>query len=194
MKTILFTSVLATHLLCFTPRLSNYYPKVETRFDTIHSIGEHYEVGIIFSLTDDGKHGLIVAIPNQKQLLAWSNGKNKLTGTAEENRTNKGADNSIKIFNIFSGDNPNGKFAAKACLDFSVKVGEKVYDDWYLPSKQELDILFLNREKVGDFEERYYWTSNEVSVDEAWIQNFYDGRQLNVEKSDENYVIPIRAF
>lgn len=194
MKIFFFASILGTLLFSFTSISANSHIKGGPQSDTAHFIGEHYGGGIIFFLSDNGRHGLIVANPEQKYLLSWSNGKNKLTGTTEEDRKNKGIENTISIINFLSADNPTGKFAAKACLDYSVTVEGKNYNDWYLPSKQELNLLFQNNKKVADFDERYYWSSNEVNTDEAWIQSFYDGRQLRVDKSDENYVIAIREF
>ena len=49
------------------------------------------------------------------------------------------------------------------------------YDDWYLPSRDELDALYKNRAVVGNFEPLWYWASTEDDKDKAWIQNFADG-------------------
>ncbi len=194
MKPILFALAFGALFLSFSSKFGNNHYKGGQLSDTTHFIGEYYVGGIIFFLSDDGKHGLIVAKPEHRKLLSWSNGKNKITGTTEEERKYKGIENTVSIVNLLTGDNPTGNFAAKACIDFSTIVEGNTYDDWYLPSKQELNLLFQNNKKIGDFDERYYWSSNEASSEEAWVQSFYDGRQLRIEKSDENYVIAIRSF
>ncbi|MBS1621961.1 MAG: DUF1566 domain-containing protein [Bacteroidetes bacterium] len=194
MKVILFTSLIMAYCISQTSNFSTNLTKVQTQSDTTHAVGERFGGGIVFFVSEGGKHGLIAAEPKLRELVTWSNGKTKLTGTSEEEKKYSGIENTFIIVNLLSVDNPNGNFAAKACIDYIVKNDDKTYDDWYLPSKKELNILFQNKEKVGDFDDRYYWTSNEVNTDEAWLQSFYDGRQLNVTKTDENYFIPIRAF
>ena len=61
-------------------------------------------------------------------------------------------------------------------------------DGWRLPTKKELDIIF----DEDDFED-YYWTSTEEGDVYAWFQDFYNGSQTAVEKSAENYVLPVRT-
>lgn len=158
-----------------------------------HYVGEKFGGGIVFYVSDEGKHGLIAATTNQSEGVEWYNGKFKATGTPE-GEMNQGIKNTDAIISVQKADNPNGKFAAKLCADYSVTVDGQTYDDWYLPSKYELNLLFQKHEKVGGFDERYFWSSNEVDSLEAWLQSFYDGRQLNVSKSDQNYVRAIRAF
>lgn len=65
---------------------------------------------------------------------------------------------------------------------------------WFLPSKDELHQLYLQREIVGGFALASYWTSSEVVVDGARRQLFSDGTVGLGQKSLSNYVRPIRAF
>ena len=66
--------------------------------------------------------------------------------------------------------------------------------DWYLPSKNELNQLYLNRKIVGGFSTVYYWSSSEIVANGAWYQYFYDGDQVNDVKNSTYYVRPVRAF
>ena len=63
--------------------------------------------------------------------------------------------------------------AARVADDYSLNG----YDDWFLPSKDELDELYLNRLVVGGFAGAY-WSSSEVDGNFAWRQSFFDGGLL----------------
>jgi hypothetical protein len=84
-------------------------------------------------------------------------------------------------------------------------------DDWFLPSKNELDIAFNrlaqnrvagNDTPVGGFNKGYYWTSSDYNNKTAWTQYFMDGQQFDrVQTLDGNKnpptpfrVRPVRAF
>jgi len=80
--------------------------------------------------------------------------------------------------------------AARLCGDL-VQGG---YSDWYLPSKDELNKLYLNRVAIGGFSDFNYWSSSEIDLSSAWNQNFYYGNQTNYPKNYPLYVRAIRAF
>ena len=88
-------------------------------------------------------------------------------------------------------------YAAKVCADYCVTVGSEVYDDWFLPSKDEMTLLY-NFAKENDcldaFSSYDYWTSSEAEDGESWLQNFVVGTQYEYGKDDVNYVLPVRAF
>jgi hypothetical protein len=83
--------------------------------------------------------------------------------------------------------------AAKLCSDLVLNG----YSDWYLPSKDELNKLYLNRAAVGGFASSLYWSSSEYDGDvsyAAWIHNFANSNQYASNKSYAGYVRAIRAF
>ena len=50
--------------------------------------------------------------------------------------------------------------------------------NWYLPSLDELNKLYLNRDAIGGFDTTsfpYYWSSSEYDADDAWGQGFSGG-------------------
>lgn len=57
------------------------------------------------------------------------------------------------------------------------------YTDWYLPSKDELMILYNNKNLIGGFSGDSYWSSTEFDSDNAWEQNFNYGDQSHHLKS-----------
>ena len=98
-------------------------------------------------------------------------------------------------------------YAAKFADD--LVCGDK--SDWFLPSKDELDIAFNrlaqnrvggNDTPVGGFNKGYYWTSSIYDFKTAWTQYFMDGQQFDrVQTLDGNKTPPtpfrvraVRAF
>jgi hypothetical protein len=69
------------------------------------------------------------------------------------------------------------------------------YSDWYLPSRDELNQLYLNQGFVGGFAINYYWSSSEFDSHSAWVQYFSFGSQgYNDVKYDTLGVRAVRAF
>ena len=71
------------------------------------------------------------------------------------------------------------------------------YSDWYLPSKDELNKLYLNRNLVGNFIDVNYWSSSEWSPwnsTHAWYQSFSDGSQNGDDKNAQKGIRAIRTF
>jgi hypothetical protein len=89
--------------------------------------------------------------------------------------------------------------AAIACLNL-VYGG---YDDWYLPSRDELTILYQNRIAIGGFRTstfgggfEYYWSSTEYlnQGSFAWVRDFGSGYSGNGGKNGWYNVRAVRAF
>jgi len=96
---------------------------------------------------------------------------------------------------IVNGDSTQDK-AANECDNYSFTYSGIVYDDWFLPSKNELDSIYdkLKLYDVGGFADTFYWSSSEVDQFGAWIQYFNDGTQGGYSKSVEGKVRPVRSF
>ena len=157
------------------------------------AIGDSYQGGIIFWLDATGQHGLIAATADQNTGIQWYNGTYRYTGTAGDGLY-AGAMNTAMIVATQMADNQSGSFAAKVCADYSVTVGGVTYGDWYLPSKYELNLLYLQKIAVGGFASAYYWSSTESNNDNAWIQYFDNGFQSASNKSFTYRVRAVRAF
>ena len=157
------------------------------------AIGDSYQGGIIFWLDATGQHGLIAATEDQSTGIQWYNGTYRYTGTTG-NGLYAGAMNTAMIVATQMADNQSGSFAAKVCADYSVTVGRVTYGDWYLPSKYELNLLYLQKIAVGGFASAYYWSSTESNNDNAWIQYFDNGFQSASNKSFTYRVRAVRAF
>ena len=74
----------------------------------------------------------------------------------------------------------------------------KVGDGWRLPTKDELNILYENMDKIGGFADEAYWSSTEWNNDEesdaAWAEDFECGRQTTPYKFNSNSVRAVRAL
>lgn len=73
------------------------------------------------------------------------------------------------------------------------------YEDWFLPSKDELNLMYENLADngIGSFSSANYWSSTEEdgSLFNAWRQNFIVGNQLpSVKSANSIYVRAVRAF
>lgn len=62
--------------------------------------------------------------------------------------------------------------------------------EWRLPTKDELNMLYKNKEEIGDFVNNYYWSSTEYNNFGVWTQYFSNGTQNG---SSKNYTIRVRA-
>jgi len=87
--------------------------------------------------------------------------------------------------------------AASACVAPYNAGGAK--NDWFLPSKDELNQMYQNlvKDKTGHgfSTSRYFWSSSQINYVDVWLQYFDDGAQYEMGKNYSNaYVRAIRAF
>ena len=84
-------------------------------------------------------------------------------------------------------------FAARLCNEYSVTVGGIIYGDWYLPSKHELNLLYLQKNVVGGFASDGYWSSSEFNAGGAWRFGPGTGTVFNSSKNGLYYVRAVRV-
>lgn len=91
-------------------------------------------------------------------------------------------------------------YAAKMCADYEITVRGIKYDDWFLPSLDELHQMYRNLKEnnLGMLWNTKYWSSSEDSVPfnvtMAWTQLFlYDLKDVEYRRNDCR-VRPVRAF
>ena len=163
------------------------------------SIGDVYQGGIvayILQAVDPGydatiQKGLIAATSDQSTGIRWYNGSWLYTG-ATGTAIGTGLSNTNAI--IASQGETATSYAAGLARAYT----GGGYTDWYLPSKEELNKLRMNRDGIGGFADDFYWSSSEYGVDGvlAWYQNFHIGAdQGAIDKGIRTFnVRAIRAF
>jgi hypothetical protein len=152
------------------------------------SIGAHYQGGIIFYLDTAGMHGLVCADSDQVSFTDWGCAGNAIPG-ADATVIGTGLQNTI---DITGNCNSSTSYAAYIC-DSIVLNG---YDDWFLPSKEELKSLYNNLKLngIGNFSNAAYWSSTEMNANFAWQVIFTNGVTQGSNKNNQAAVRAVRVF
>ncbi len=161
--------------------------RINENGDTIYAIGDKARGGIVFWVDESGCHGLVAAETDQAEEVTFCKGK---TSTLKGDSIYAGKYNTKQIVT-----NKSVGYSAALICDRYRGGG---YNDWYLPSKYELKLLYIQyrKGKVGYFARDYYWSSSEDVNDVAWLFRFYDGQLYNYPKygSTAFRVRAVRAF
>lgn len=145
--------------------------------------------GVVFYVTAFGHHGLEAAPADQaipfNPGAEWGCVGKTITG-ADGTAIGTGAQNTA---DILAGCTESG-IAARLAADYTLNG----FAGWFLPSKDELNELYLNRAVVGGFASNLYWSSSEFSGFGAWSQDFASGGQYDFGKDGAFGVRAVRAF
>jgi len=149
-------------------------------------VGERYGGGIVFHVSDDGRHGLISAVVEE---------------SARKRRQHR-----IHVDTIdFRGGVGAGKIITEPVTreENSEAGGVRVYpippenslSEWYLPTRYDLDLLYLNRAVIGGYASfARGWKRTDVSSINAWFGSFVTGAKFTNGKDNYLYARVLREF
>jgi hypothetical protein len=150
------------------------------------SIGSSYAGGIVFDLDSSGMHGLVCA-PSDQGAYEWG-----CYGTDIPNISTAVGTGATNTASIVAGCSTR-PIAASVCADLVLNG----YSDWYLPSRDELQLMYnrLRTQGLGGFANAWYWSSSQNSPFNAWVMNFHDGNVYHYNNKNNYYQVrAVRAF
>ncbi len=172
---------------------------------TTYSVGDFAQGGIVFWVDETGQHGLVCAKVDQSTGVRWFAGSDGVTRATGDGPFSGELNTSIIISSQVSIGDDGNDYAAQICNDLQITEGGKTYGDWYLPSKEELNLMYQNKATIdvtalansgSAFVSTYYWSSSENRNYHggAWEQNFGSGHQNGLSKTNTGRVRAVRAF
>lgn len=124
-----------------------------------------------------------------KGKVMWGGYNEEVTGDGAKSESDGAANTKAIIAFVGKNEGFEGKpYAAKLCSEATS--GAK--DDWYLPSKDETDMIYAFKEKFKVEEKGSIWTSTEANANQAVTRYWYTGAFYNNMKVDEFYFVCIR--
>ena len=174
-------------------------PEVKT-----YKVGDYYndgkKEGVVFWITDGGKHGKIVSLTESSSPFHWSLDKYEQKRLIGADDKNNGANNMAKVKQIPDWESKYPSF--KWCADLG--------EGWYLPAIEELKIFAINKnvnsvvnrtltEYSGTEVKGYcYWSSTENGYSGkwgcAWLVYPNSGNTYDYNKDIRSYVRAVAAF
>jgi hypothetical protein len=176
----------------------------------VYNIGDYAQGGVIFWLTPDKRHGIVADIIdlNNGSPIRWDTAAlpstlvgAKATGLARGNDSQSaGLMNTPLIVALYG---TSSSYAALLCAQRSVRMEGVTYDDWYLPSIQELQMMMTRRTVINGvavakggsaFASATYWSSYEANNTMAQTLNFSNSGTSNASKTATHRVRAARIF
>ena len=168
--------------------------------ERIYQIGERGPAGgIIFydKVTFSDGWRYLEAAPADTEIAnaRWGTFGHNVSGT--EMDLGSGKINTYIVNNYLRSINESGR-AAQLC----VQLNSGGFFDWFLPSMEELNWMYLNlhAKGLGGFKNVRYWSSSQFNSKDAWYRNFGDKGRASHDKDKDGdgwvfrYDIAVRAI
>jgi hypothetical protein len=167
-----------------------------------YEIGDFAHGGIVFWVDETRQHGLVCAKTDQSNSTRWFAGTNIWTMASSESILTGLTNTSIIIASQGRGDGQT--YAARICYELITTESARKYGNWYLPSKDELSLMYFYKTTINNtalenggnsFANSYYWSSTENDQFTAWsISLIHGGSYDNYFKDNTNRVRCVRSF
>lgn len=146
-----------------------------------------YQGGLIAYLNTTNGAGFVAAASDQSTAAQWGCDGTLIPG-ADGWAIGTGAQNTVDIV----AGCPTPGIAADVCANLTLNT----YSDWFLPSIEELNQMYLNLHLngFGALANDFYWSSAEQNIGAAVLQNFNDGVWGYGVKFAAYHVRAIRSF
>ncbi len=126
-------------------------------------VGDDAFGGIVLYVDSTGKHGKVAMPFDQAERVSC--GKK---GSSKAKSATDGSLNMAMIVEVGSTDRSANKYAANYCENLSYGG----HEDWYLPAIDELYIMYINKEEIGNFKFDDYCSSTEATDADSWNIHF----------------------
>jgi len=163
--------------------------KKEVVVSSPYQVGEYYHGGIIVYIDGTGQHGLISSNYTLNYSLPYSPCQYP---TIENPKTNEGygfgADNTLAIMSA-------NQWITSSNYGASVALTNSLYSrNWFLPSKEELNIIYKNVSHT-DIETDYIYQSSSLDSSlKVWVQDFKTGKQYSVNQWESEAIVSCSQF
>ena len=160
-------------------------------------IGDYHEGGIVFYVDESGQHGLVASVSN--------------IGSFDWEPTSWGASSWNNYTNIIGtttlfgfGESNTNSIISQLPISYvqqsaSAKANQHQFNgfnDWYLPSKEELELMYYHLNDENTFSNGEYWTSSQYNINFAWsyFVSLSNNGSFYIPKGENAIVRPIRSF
>lgn len=153
----------------------------------IYEYGKNYTiVATLGGCTSGTNPSCYGGLDNLKK--TWNNGMTRDWNYVIATDMTDGLVNTNELARSSSPESPY--YVAKYCVDMA----NQGKSDWYLPSKNELNMMYQNRSVIGGFVNETYWSSTSYAgvYNSAFVQYFGNGSQSSSDKNNYNHVRCIR--
>ena len=160
--------------------------------------GKAYQGGLIFYFDQNSEYGLVVADSDLNEVWANWGCFGTLISGADGTEIGTGSQNTMEIV----AECTSTTTPAYLCANFSLNG----YSDWFLPSKDELNAIYVNLKVngLGNISDEQYWSSSEYDSNNVWrqylgigVENQTDGFQYYSTKdllAVQSNIRPVRSF
>lgn len=166
-----------------------------------YKVGDFAHGGIIFYIDETGNHGLVVTVNDLSKKSKWS--KQKVS-----RKNNRLSEDMFTTKTIFNKERKKSKTTMDVSAFTVVKRFKNVsngkkFKDWKLPSKEEMNVIFQNKDKINEaiallggepLADDYYWTSSVCDYSKSYVQYLKDGKQSCYYNDYAYRVRAVRAF